>query len=97
MKAAWSKGKSIKINCTLPDSRYFFLILETTFIWKLAQWGHVNEENILILTSAVSGPTEIIFLSNLFSLASAFKKINKIKNENIKNSLSQLLKTMKND
>ena len=56
LKAAWSKGKSININCTLPVSIYSLLISGTTLVWKSAQCGQVKDEKILILTIAVSDP-----------------------------------------
>jgi hypothetical protein len=67
LKATWSKGKSIKINCTLPVSTYSFLIFGTTLMWKFAQCGQVREEKILILTGALSGPriAKLLFVAIL--------------------------------
>jgi hypothetical protein len=64
LKATWSKGKSIKINCTLPVLIYSFLIFGITLMWKFAQCGQVKDEKTLILTGALSCPrtTELVFV-----------------------------------
>ena len=49
LNAAWSNGKSIKINCTFPDSIYFSLILMEDFTRKESDFkqsvGKVSHRN----------------------------------------------------